>query len=410
MEEVHLFIIWENALYKKEEIIKDIRENFEILSTYQIEWSLDNFSENLSRFYGTNLPAGCGKEKHCGNGPFLLIIVKDKNPKYEKRQTSRGEEIVNAKMFDKKTYYREITGGGHKIHATNSVEETNHDITLLLGKNIEDFLKENTKKEETIKIKQDLFGAKEWENVNKMFYALNNCCKYAILRNYETLPEEIYINEHNDIDIICTSHIDVAYVLNAKKVFLEDYRVHYVTKVEGKEAFFDLRYVGDGYYCEELEKSLIENRKYNEKGFYTISDDEYYYTLLYHALLHKKEFAKDYKERLKQMKSKININKDVEFLKVLQKWLIDNEYFVTIPNDISVQFNKEKSRSLSKLVYRNEEEIKELEVQNKQIQEENESLKNENKKIQDELISMVNSKSWKITKPIRDFRTKKIKR
>ena len=407
MEEVHLFIIWENALYKKEEIIKDIRENFEILSTYQIEWSLDNFSENLSRFYGTNLPAGCGKEKHCGNGPFLLIIVKDKNPKYEKRQTSRGEEIVNAKMFDKKTYYREITGGGHKIHATNSVEETNHDITLLLGKNIEDFLKENTKKEETIKIKQDLFGAKEWESVNEMFYALNNCCKYAILRNYETLPEEIYINEHNDIDIICTSHIDVAYVLNAKKVFLEDYRVHYVTKVEGKEAFFDLRYVGDGYYCEELEKSLIENRKYNEKGFYTISDDEYYYTLLYHALLHKKEFAKDYKERLKQMKSKININKDVEFLKVLQKWLIDNEYFVTIPNDISVQFNKEKSRSLSKLVYRNEEE---LEVQNKQIQEENESLKNENKKIQDELISMVNSKSWKITKPIRDFRTKKIKR
>ena len=248
-------------------------------------------------------------------------------------------------MCDKKTYYREITGGGHKIHATNSVEETNHDITLLLGKNIEDFLKENTKKEETIKIKQDLFGAKEWESVNEMFYALNNCCKYAILRNYETLPEEIYINEHNDIDIICTSHIDVAYVLNAKKVFLEDYRVHYVTKVEGKEAFFDLRYVGDGYYCEELEKSLIENRKYNEKGFYTISDDEYYYTLLYHALLHKEEFAKDYKERLKQMKSKININKDVEFLKVLQKWLIDNEYFVTIPNDISVQFNKEKSRN-----------------------------------------------------------------
>ena len=47
---------------------------------------------------------------------------------------------------------------------------------------------------------------------------------------------------------------------------------------------------------------------------------------------------------------------------------------------------------------------------NQEIQEENESLKNENKKIQDELISMVNSKSWKITKPIRDFRTKKIKR
>mgnify|MGYP000424525881 CR=1 FL=1 len=30
----------------------------------------------------------------------------------------------------------------------------------------------------------------------------------------------------------------------------------------------------------------------------------------------------------------------------------------------------------------------------------------ENKKLRDELNAMVNSKSWKITKPIRDFRTK----
>ena len=237
MEEVHLFIIWQNALDKKQEILEDINKNFEILRIYQIEWSKEIFSENLSRFYGTNLPAGCGKEQHCGNGPFLLIIVKDKISKYETRATSKGDQIVNVHMFDKKTYYRELTGGGHKIHATNSQEETNHDITLLLGVSVEDFLKQDLSNKEIIELKQDLFGAHGWNDAKEMFYALNNCVNYALLRNFETLPEEIYVNKHNDIDVICTSYEDCAYVLNAKKVFEEPYRVHYVAKIKENNAY-----------------------------------------------------------------------------------------------------------------------------------------------------------------------------
>ena len=60
-----------------------------------------------------------------------------------------------------------------------------------------------------------------------MFYVLNNCIDYAIIRNYESLPDEIYVNEHNDIDIVCDSYQNAAYVLNAEKVFQEEYRVHY---------------------------------------------------------------------------------------------------------------------------------------------------------------------------------------
>ena len=72
-----------------------------------------------------------------------------------------------------------------------------------------------------------------------------------MLRNYESLPEEIYVNEHNDIDLICESKENCAYVLNAEKVFPEEYRIHYRTKVEDKYANFDLRYLGDNYYCKK---------------------------------------------------------------------------------------------------------------------------------------------------------------
>ena len=127
MRETHLFILWENAREKEKEILEDIKKNFEILGLYNIKWNKENFSNNLSRFYGTNLPENSGKEQHCGNGDFLLIVVGIDNPKYEERQTSKGLQIVNTNMFDKKTYYRKLTGGGHKVHATNSEVETNHD-------------------------------------------------------------------------------------------------------------------------------------------------------------------------------------------------------------------------------------------------------------------------------------------
>lgn len=407
MEELHLFIIWENALYKKDEILKDMEKNFEIIKKYNITWSKEKFSENLSRFYGTNLPAGSGKEQHCGTGPFLLVIVKDKNPKYEKRGTSKGDKIVNVNMFDKKTYYRELTGGGHKIHATNDMIETNHDITLLLHQSIEDFLENTEKSDEEEKLNQNVIGAEGWKNAKEMFYALNNCTNYALLRNYENLPEEIYVNEHNDIDLICESKDDCAYVLNAKKVFQEDYRVHYVTNVEDKKAFFDLRFLGDNYYDEKIEQDLLKTKVFNKKGFYTINNEFYFYTLLYHALLHKKQFAEDYKKRLVDMNlEKIDINtNEEELIEILNRWLLKNEYIVKIPDDISVQFNPEKASKMSRLIYRNEEEFKKLKNKNKELQKENQALEERKRELETELNNMANSISWKSTKWIRDFHT-----
>ena len=406
-EEVHLFIIWENARNKQKEILEDINSNFEIIKIYEMEWSKEKFSENLSRFYGTNLPNGSHKEKHCGTGKFVLIIVKDKKPIYEERMTSKGTQIVNINMFDKKEKYRELTGGGHKVHATNNETETNHDLTLLLGKNIEDYLKENSKKwngkiEEK---KQDLIGNNGWKNAKEMFYALNNCTKYAILRNYEVLPEEIYINEHNDIDLICESKEDVAYILNAEPVHKEEYRVQYKAKVENKIAYFDLRYIGDNYYDKKMEKNILNNRVYNEKGFFTLNKENYFYSLLYHALIQKLDFSEDYRKRLIDMNIE-NIKETAsleEFINILKKWMIANEYIMLKPNDESVIFNLNMVVYFEPLIYR-ENDTSKLKAKIEELQKEN----NEHKKIIKELIDKINwienSKTWKFTRPIRDIR------
>ena len=118
--EVHIFIIWSKACFLKEKIISDLQSQFQILDIFKVTWDKKYFSNNLTRFYGEYLPRFSGKERLCGKGPFVTVIVRDKQPIYEYRITNRGKEQVNKNIFDLKCKYRHWTGGGHKIHGTNN--------------------------------------------------------------------------------------------------------------------------------------------------------------------------------------------------------------------------------------------------------------------------------------------------
>ena len=140
-KELHLIIIWENGRFKEKEIINSISEKFELVEKYKVNWNKNLFGKNLTTFYGTNLPPKSEKEKHVGKGEFLLVTFYDYEPKYDYVKTSRGLERVNVNIFSCKEKFRALTGGGHKIHSTNSPIETNHDLTLLLGINYNDYEK-----------------------------------------------------------------------------------------------------------------------------------------------------------------------------------------------------------------------------------------------------------------------------
>ena len=140
-KELHLVIVWGKARYKQDEIINSINEEFELLETYKINWDKKLFGKNLTSFYGTNLPPNSKKEKHCGNGEFLLITFYDKKPKNGFIETGRGTEKVNLNVFLAKEKFRNWTGGGHKIHSSNTIYETNHDLVLLLGINYERYVR-----------------------------------------------------------------------------------------------------------------------------------------------------------------------------------------------------------------------------------------------------------------------------
>ena len=160
-----------------------------------------------------------------------------------------------------------------------------------------------------------------------------------MLRNFEYLPDKFKTSEHGDIDLLVDDYEEAVRILSGEKVFTESYRVHYCTRVAGELVYFDLRNVGDNYYCSEWERDILRDRDYSSKGFYIPSHENYKWSLLYHALIHKPAVSQEYTQKLAAL---FDFDRE-NYLFELRKFLDSHNYSITCPNDYSVYANEENS-------------------------------------------------------------------
>lgn len=350
--EFHTFIIWHHALEHAESILQIIQatDNLNVKQAYSIEWSADLFTNNMSRFYGKNLPPNSNKVEHCGTGPFVLLILEDMKPEYGYRLTSKGFSYLNTKLFDLKSISREAIGGGHRIHCSNNLTESKHDVLLLLHKTLDELVNELDSNEwdgSVLPIDIGMKGESGWNSLKEVFQVLNECLTYVVLRNFDVLPNEFYSGKHGDIDLLVENYDDCCYLLNAKPVFQEDYRVHNAVQIAGEEVRFDFRFLGDSYYETLWESEILHSRVMHQNGFYIPEPVNLFYSLLYHALVHKRAIAKDYTEKLTDLSNTLGFDPlNTAFFSnaqnsfpMLMKYLNARGYKVTKPKDHSVYFN-----------------------------------------------------------------------
>jgi peptidoglycan/xylan/chitin deacetylase (PgdA/CDA1 family) len=131
---LHLFVVWSLGREREREILSDLATRFVLLDVVELTWPVDQFSDNLTRFYGQALPPDSDKERHCGNGPFLVALVRDTRPAYGVQRHRGRLRVVNTNSFEAKERYRGWTGGGHRVHASVQRRELEHDLFLLLGR------------------------------------------------------------------------------------------------------------------------------------------------------------------------------------------------------------------------------------------------------------------------------------
>ena len=301
--ELHVIIDWTNYF---DSLKPKLTNTLEIIGVEKMK-KLANKTKVLSDFY--KLPVNDFR----GNTDFTIYIIKDHNPIYNLRKTSKGHRKVNIHIFDLKKQLRSIVGG-YKIHGTDNIQETKENLKVL-----------------------DLFDKyykqKKFDTLDDVFKELNKCkdLKWIVMRNFEKMPNEINIDSHLDVDLLVNDYFLIKRILdgfNATNNTYEDGKnriLNYVI-INNKKILFDFRFVGDNYYCKTFQEDMLNSRIKHENSFYIPNPEYHLYSLIYHAIIHKPKISNTYIKVFKQYGlTNENINrKDLRVM--LEKFMQDKNY------------------------------------------------------------------------------------
>lgn len=178
--ETHVVIVWERALPALDRILDDAAQRFGIHDVARVTWSPDRFRRNLVRLYGTTLPADSDKERECGPGPFVAIVVGDERPRVVARRNGGLWEPANASLLQAKRRYRRWAGGSYRVHTTLTPREAEKDAMLVLGEQLK-VLGTRSWAGEIRDRPRDLLGEPEWASLEELEAALAATTRCVLL-------------------------------------------------------------------------------------------------------------------------------------------------------------------------------------------------------------------------------------
>ena len=341
--ELHVLILWHNARDFKNQAESLLNSKFTVRAIVKRKWSKKYALINFSRFYQKSQEFIIGKVEHVGYGPFFIYLLEDKHPIYDLRLTSSGFKNVNTNVFDLKQKMRELTGGGHLIHASDDTQGARRDLYLLFHKDPNDLSITEYLKSIHTSLHLDLLGSQAWADLPSLFKFLNACTNYVVLRNYSNLPLKVD-SEHSDIDVLTDNFETFKYLLNGNEVFKESYRVHLSTSIGGVQILWDIRSTNDFYYDANWARNILKKRIKNENLIFIPDNENNLWSLIYHALVHKKELNEDYLIKYKNLYyQQFNLNPHLSseaIITELASFMSLHNYSVVKPKDRSVYFSK----------------------------------------------------------------------
>ncbi len=351
MNELITFIIWQSGINHLNRLLYEISQKFEIKSVYNLSWSKKDIIDNLNKLYpNREFDYNSRKLYECGfnndNMRVFVIIVLDNTPNYE------ADKNLNAIIFKKKERNKHPESQNF-LHCSDNESEAFYNLRSLIDIDKSEFM--SLKNRKTIFCYCDIlkyphkivcFEDKTFDSIQEVFEVLNRNVRWTVLRNWEKLPDMPIDKNHGDLDILVDKYYKTVALLRARKpkhINSQSYRVHHYVKIKSNILPVDIRYLGDNYYDLKWEIKLLNNRVYS-KGFYRLNNKDYFWSLFYHAYIHKFSVSDEYKYKLNRLekyserKEKINyfISKPYYNLKYLNKFMKEDKYAYTKPIDKSV--------------------------------------------------------------------------
>jgi hypothetical protein len=351
--DLQMFVLWEHASSQWARIVEDLDRRFGVIHQRHVTWPATDIDDNFLRLYGSAPLAGNPDEavfrrkEIVGAGTFAIIVVEDSDPQYVYDRTfSRKVEIVNRHIAEAKGTYREWTGGGFRVHSSNSLGEFFRDMTLLVGADdLDRLLVGGPHDTAPLAVQRSLAGAGGWRDLTELFVHLRRAARYVVLRNFESLPERLADGDV-DIDALCDHPAEMAAIANAVVQTDRDGKFACTAMVAGRPLPLDLRWPGDGYFDAAWEAAVLADAV-EEDGVIVPSVPDRFFTLLYHAKVHKKDVKHVYKERLRSLARALGLDqyRDVDLASdsvaadLLGGYMASRGYRFALPRDVWVGVN-----------------------------------------------------------------------
>ena len=265
--------------------------------------------------------------------------------------TTHGPAVVNTRVFAAKQAFRELTGGGMRVHSSENAREAMRDLSMLLGDAGPDLSHDDRGgwSGEIRELEQDLVGTGGWASLRQLFALLDHAVEYVVLRNFEPLPDDVALGPHTDVDLLTADYLETVRVLGARPLYgrLPVWGGRFLVDVASHPVIFDLRFVGDDYYEAAWARAVLDRRRVSADGIGVPSERDYFETLAYHAYVHKRSFAPDYRHRLAGMATSLGLprtnpdawgkNRDTKAW--LDEVLDDAGHQYTVPRDRTVFYD-----------------------------------------------------------------------
>ena len=152
------------------------------------------------------------------------------------------------------------------------------------------------------------------------------------------------MDEHLDVDILCSNYFVAKRLLDGDSVRENSWppldeggwRILNWVWVGVERVWFDLRFVGDGYYDERLERRMLADRR-RVAFFFAPDRADWFHGLLYHAVVHKGGVSGTYASHFAD--SGITELSIPALRARLDEWKAANGFSYTRPTDLSVGYH-----------------------------------------------------------------------